>query len=117
MINLSYQYKLKLSRQQEQVIDAILDTCKSVYNYALVERKHWIKSRKCAVSACTIVSEYILPANHPYPNYYLQAENLTEAKKSYPRLKEAPSQILQQTLKTLDKAFNDMRDRGFGFPR
>ncbi len=117
MINLAYQYKLKLSRHQEREIDAILDTCKSVYNYALTERKHWIKSKKCAVNACSIVSEYIIPTDAAYPNYYLQAKNLTEAKKSYPALKEAPSQVLQQTLKTLDKAFSDMRDRGFGFPR
>ncbi|MFM6628762.1 MAG: RNA-guided endonuclease InsQ/TnpB family protein, partial [Microcystis panniformis] len=117
MITLTYQYKLKVNRQQEQEIIHILDVCKSVYNYALSERKDWLNSRKCLADHCSLVSEYIIPADEPYPNYFVQAKNLTEAKKVYPILKTVNAQVLQQVLKTLDKAFNQMKSKGFGFPR
>lgn len=117
MINLNYQYKLKLNRQQSREIDLFLDVCKSVYNYALKERKDWINSRKSPINSCSIVSEYIIAADAPYPNYNNQAKNLTEAKKTNPLLQSVHSQVLQQTLKTLDKAFADMKNKSFGFPR
>ena len=39
MLSLNYQYKLKVNKQQASTIDEWLDVCKSVYNYALRERK------------------------------------------------------------------------------
>jgi putative transposase len=117
MITLTYQYKLKLSRQQRNEINHILDLCKSVYNYALKERKDWYASRKSPVNCCSLVSEYIIPAKAPFPNYNNQAKSLTEAKKNDFSLKSVNAQVLQQTLKTLDRAFFEMKSRGFGFPR
>ena len=114
VITLTYQYKLKVNRQQQREIVHILDVCQSVYNYALAQRKDWINSRKCPVDRCSLVSEYIIPANKPYPNYFAQAKNLTEAKKAYPILKTVNAQVLQQVLKTLDRAFSDMKSKGFG---
>jgi putative transposase len=117
VITLTYQYKLKVNRQQEREIVHILDVCKSVYNYALSERKDWLNSRKSLADRCSLVSEYIISADEPYPNYFVQAKNLTEAKKIYPILKTVNAQVLQQVLKTVDKAFSDMKSKGFGFPR
>lgn len=117
MITLTYQYKLKLNKQQTEDIEHILTVCKSVYNYAVAERKHWYASRHSPINSCSIRSEYIIPADTPYPNYNNQAKNLTIAKKSYPELKSVNAQVLQQTLKTVDKAFTDMKSKGFGFPR
>ncbi len=57
MINLTYQFRLDLNRQQELEIEQILDVCRSVYNYALVERKHWLRSRKSPINSCSIISE------------------------------------------------------------
>ncbi len=37
--------------------------------------------------------------------------------RSMPYLKSVNAQVLQQTLKTLDKAFADMKAKGYGFPR
>ena len=51
------------------------------------------------------------------PNYHKQAKQLTEAKNQYPQLKTVHSQVLQQVLRTLDRAWDDMKARGFGFPR
>ncbi|MGL6282116.1 MAG: RNA-guided endonuclease InsQ/TnpB family protein, partial [Microcoleaceae cyanobacterium] len=117
MINLTYQYKLDLNRQQELEIDNILEVCRSVYNYALTERKHWLRSRKSPVNSCSLVLEFIIPADQPYPNYHIQAKNLTIAKRDNQDLKSVNAQVLQQTLKTLDKAFADMKSQGRGFPR
>lgn len=117
MITFTYGYKLKLTRHQEREIDHILDVAKTVYNYALRERKDWLKSRKVLADRCSLVQEYIIPPDAPYPNYSRQAKNLTEAKKNYPRLKSVHSQVLQQTLKTLDRAFGDMKAQGKGLPR
>jgi putative transposase len=88
-----------------------------VWNFALRERKDWISSRKCEVNACSLISEYIIGADAPYPNYHKQAKSLTEAKKTCLELKDINAQVLQQVLRTLDRAFEDMRGRGFGFPR
>jgi len=117
VINLTYQFKLDLNRQQELEIENILEVCRSVYNYALTERKHWLHSRKSPVNSCSIISEYIIPADQPYPNYQVQAKNLTIAKRDNEDLKSVNAQVLQQTLKTLDKAFTDMKSQGRGFPR
>lgn len=117
MINLTYQYKLKLNKQQTQEIDHILTVCKSVYNYAMSERKSWYHSRKSLVDRCSIHSEYIIPADAPYPTYNYQAKQLTIAKKTNQDLKSVNAQVLQQTLKTLDRAFSDMKSKGYGFPR
>ncbi len=91
--------------------------CRKVWNFALRERKDWINSRKSPVNACSIVSEYIIPADEPYPNYNTQAKSLTYAKKQYPELKTVNAQVLQQVLRKLETAFIDMKRKGMGFPR
>jgi putative transposase len=117
VITLNYQYKLNLNKHQEAQIEYVLDVCKSVYNYALRERKDWLNSRKSPRDRCSLFGEYIIPADTPYPNYNHQAKQLTLAKKNNPKLQSVNAQVLQQVLKTLDKAFADLKARGFGFPR
>jgi putative transposase len=117
VITITYQFKLKLTCQQTQEIENILAVCRQVYNFALAERKAWLKSRKSPVNACSIISEYIIPVDTPYPNYFVQAKALTIAKQSLESLRSVNAQVLQQTLKTLDKAFTDMKAKGNGFPR
>ena len=117
MLTLTFQYKLKVNQRQAQVIDQWLDVCRSVYNYALRERKDWVKSRKCLIDRCSIESEYIIPAESKRPTYASQCKSLSHAKKENPNLKIPQSQVLQQTLKQLETAFVNMWERGFGFPR
>ncbi|MGB3190773.1 MAG: transposase, partial [Limnoraphis sp.] len=45
------------------------------------------------------------------------AANLTKAKKTNPEIKKVNAQVLQQVLKTLERAFNSMKEKGYGFPR
>ena len=88
-----------------------------LFYFALAYRKDWCKSRKSPINACSIEREYIMSVDEPFPNYHVQAKQLTEAKKTSDFLKSANAQVLQQTLRTLDRAWDDMKNRGFGFLR
>ena len=117
MLTMTYQYKLSLTPEQIATIDQNLDVCRSVWNFALRQRKDWCASRKSPVNACSIRSEYIISAEEPFPNYQKQAQQLTKAKNQYPQLKTVHSQVIQQVLRTLDRAWDEMKARGFVFPR
>ena len=117
MLNLSYEFKLKPTQEQVQEIEHILTVCRKVWNYALRSRKDWLKSRKSPVNACSIVSEYIMSPDEPYPNYAKQCKALTEAKKIFGSLKTVNAQVLQQVLRRLETAFLDMQRKQMGFPR
>ena len=65
MITLTYQYKLKPTKQQAEEIERILEVCRKVWNYALAERKDWINARRCLVNACSLRGEYIIAADAP----------------------------------------------------
>ena len=117
MLNLTYSYRLYPDAiQSAQMLDW-MEQCRRVYNYALRERKDWMNSRKCQVNACSRSEEYIIPASTPYPNYYAQKRNLTQARKIFPEFDAVHSQVLQEALARLDKSFRFMQQREFGFPR
>jgi putative transposase len=88
-----------------------------VWNFALRERKDWYNSRSGEINACSLILEYIIPADAHRPTYVQQCKSLTAAKKEYPDLKIPHSQVLQQTLKILETALVSMWERKFGFPR
>jgi putative transposase len=117
MLTMTYEYKLQPTTKQIVTIEQTLLVCRSVWNFALRQRKDWCASRKSPINACSIQSEYIISASEPFPNYHKQAKQLTEAKNQYSQLKSVHSQVLQQVLRTLDRAIDDMKARGFGFPR
>lgn len=114
---LTYEFRLKPTKQQQDIFEDWLETNRRVYNYALAERKDWYHSRSCQVDACSIKSEYIIPADSPRPNYASQCKSLTQARKELPSLERVHSQVLQQTLKRLESAFTSMWEFSTGFPR
>jgi putative transposase len=78
MLNLTYNYKLKPTKKQIEIIEHNLNVCKSVWNNALYMRKLWYKSRSCQINKCSLQSEYIV---EPFeaPNYHIQSAELTLA--------------------------------------
>jgi putative transposase len=94
-----------------------METCRIAYNYALREIKDWCNSRKCQIDRCSLTQEYIIPADAPFPSEVNQLNALPKAKKVFPRLGEVPSQVLQQAIKQLHKAWENFQKRQFGFPR
>ncbi len=117
MINFNYEYRIYPKPSQEETLLRWLCVCKRVYNYCLAERKDWIKSRKSPVNQCSLVNEYITAADKKYPDYYYQKRQLTEAKKTNPELKQVQSQVLQEIVGKVDKAFRVFHNKGYGFPR
>lgn len=117
MLSLTYTYRIYPDLAQETRMLTWMEQCRRVYNYALAERRDWIKSRKCQINACSLRQEYIIPAGTPYPDYYKQQNALTLAKEKIVEFQDVQSQVLQDALKRLDRAFKFMRERGFGFPR
>jgi putative transposase len=117
MLNLTYTYQLKLTQQQSQTYEAWLETSRRVWNFALAERKDWYNSRSCRIDTCSLRSEYIIPADAPRPTFASQCKALTQARKTNPDLNAAHSQMLQQVLRRLEKAFIGMWESGRGFPR
>lgn len=117
MLTLTYEYKSLPTGEQFQLIEHTLDLCRKVWNFARRDRSYWLNSRKCSVNACSVTSEYIIPSDAPYPNYFQQAKSLTLAKKQYPELATVNAQVLQQVLRKLETAFVDMKRKGMGFPR
>ncbi|ARV62132.1 transposase [Nostocales cyanobacterium HT-58-2] len=117
MFSLTYEFRLQPTKHQIEIFQDWLEINRKVYNYALAERKDWYKSRSCQINACSLQSEYIIPADAPRPTYASQCKLLTTAKQLYPELKRVQSQVLQQTLKRLEIAFVSMWERNFGFPR
>jgi putative transposase len=117
MLNMTWEFKLEPTAEQILEIERTLSVCRKVWNFALRERKDWLNSRKCPINACSIFQEYIMPPDTPFPNYHVQAKNLTKAKEFSPELKTVNAQLLQQVLRNLDRAFEDMKSKNYGFPR
>jgi putative transposase len=116
MLNLTYNYKIQPTNKQIELIEHNLNICKSVWNHALYVRKLWYSSRSCKINQCSLFHEYIVEP-FEYPNYHTQSAELTLAKKTNTFLKSGNAQAMQQTLRKLDRAFNDMKSKGMGFPR
>ncbi len=114
---MNYRYRIYPNLTQEQLLKEWLDVCRVAYNYGLREIKDWCNSRKCMVDRCSIVHEYIIAADIPFPREVKQLNALPKAKKVFPRLGEVPSQVLQQAIKQLHRAWDGFQRVGHGFPR
>ena len=117
MFTLTYEFKIKANKRENEVFSQWLEINRKVYNYALRERKDWYESRKCAVNSCSLQKCFIMSADALRPTYASQCKQLTAAKKEYLELKIPQSQVLQQTIKRVENAFVSMWERNHGFPR
>jgi len=117
VFSLTYEFKLKPTPKQAVIFTDWLEECRRVYNYALAERKDWFKSRSCQINACSLKSQYIIPADAKRPTYANQCKALTAYRKTSPNLQRVQSQVLQQTLRRLEQAFVSMWEQSHGFPR
>src|SRR5262245_42678701 len=84
----TFKYKLKPTSEQEQTMAFVVRRCRELYNAALQERKEaW---QKCGVSV-TIAG---------------QSAQLPEVKDVRPEYRDIHSQVLQDVLTRLDRAFH-----------
>ena len=89
----AYRYKLEPNKSQRYALARTLDVCRELYNDCLYQRKLQQISR------------------------YEQSKQLTQLKAEFLVYKNVYSQVLQNVLDRLDKAFKSFFRSGFGFPR
>jgi putative transposase len=83
----AFKYRLSPTKQQEQTLLFVLRRCRHLYNSALEERKAFYQMRRKSLG------------------YSAQAAELAEIKAAYPAYADIYSQVLQDVLRRLDKAF------------
>jgi putative transposase len=84
----AYKYKMKTNKKFVAKCEQTLDLCRELYNAALQERRDAYKINGLSI------------------NYHAQAIQLPEIKKTRQDLTQVHSQVLQDTLRRLDKAFD-----------
>jgi putative transposase len=102
-------------------METTLELLRRQYNYRLAERFSWWELNRCDINSCSIVSCSIAPLKNR-PTYVSQANDLPNSKELFPEDKQIYSQVLQECLKGVDKAFDrfvkpDATGKRFGKPR
>jgi putative transposase len=116
-----YQYKLKPDTKQKAVIDNWLELLRRHYNYRVAERLNWYEQNRCDINSCSLVVCY-LPQLKDNPDYYSQKRDLVKTKELFPEFKEIYSQVLQNCVERVKKAFDryqkgDKNKKKSGKPR
>jgi putative transposase len=83
----AFKYKLKPTTQQEQALDCTLMLCRHMYNAAIGERREAWRIRGVSVT------------------YYQQKAELPGIKEAMPEYREIHSQVLQDVVLRVDRAF------------
>ncbi len=104
MMTRTYKYRVYPTTQQATTLTQWLTTCRLLYNNALAARKDAWHTHQQSVT------------------YYEQATQLQVAKQTNPCLKVVHSQVLQDTLRRLDKTFSNFfrrlkKGEKAGYPR
>ncbi|OOC54119.1 MULTISPECIES: RNA-guided endonuclease InsQ/TnpB family protein [Nocardiopsis] len=89
-----FRYRLAPTGEQAGLCQVYGDICRAVWNTGLHQRREAVR-------------RWQRGQDLPFCGYHLQARQLAEAKTEEEWLKAAPSHILQQTLRDLDRACRD----------
>ncbi len=116
----SYQYKLRSTKEQQNIIDNTLDMLRCQYNYQLGQRFDWYEQNRCSIDRCPLVCH--LPELKEKPTKSSQEKSLVQLKKERPWYKKIHSQVLQEVSKRVDLAFErwlkgDTNGKKSGRPR
>jgi len=104
-MQLAYRYRLYPNKEQTQRLQSTLNTCRFLYNSALEERREAYRLQRVSLG------------------YRHQQNELPDCKAEAPELHDVYSQVLQATLKRLDRAFQNFfrrvkdGDKKPGYPR
>lgn len=119
-MKISYQLRLKPTKEQKQIIDKTLEMLRFQYNYLLAQRFDWYERNRCPIDRCPLVCH--LPELKESPNYYNQKASLVQMKKDRPWYKSIHSQVLQEVPKKVEITFDrwlkgDCNGKRSGKPR
>ncbi len=87
MVTLTKKFAIKPTKNQEQILWELAETCRLLYNHALAERKYLYEAYKHQVT------------------YKEQQNSLPQIKQLFPRYKQVYSKVLQMTLRKVDSAY------------
>jgi putative transposase len=77
----AYQYRLRLTKDQQATIDQWLELARRQYNYRLAERFNWWEQNRCGINACPLICH--LPELKDRPDFYSQKRDLVNFKKLF----------------------------------
>lgn len=94
---LTLEYRIRPTKEQEDLMLRWLELLRLHWNYALGKRLDWLYGSRCLIDRCSIVSEQIgdIPER---PSHYSQCGDLKQTKKLFPEYKTIYSQVQQQNL-------------------
>jgi putative transposase len=97
-----------------------LESLRRQYNYRLAERFNWWEQHRCDINACPLIC--YLPELKDNPDYYSQKRDLVNSKALFPEYKLIHSQVLQNCIERVKKAFErflkgDSNGKKSGRPR
>jgi len=101
----AYKYKLRPNKAQAHQFDEWLNLLRMQYNYRLAERFNWFESTRCPINSCSLVSCSIAQIVEQ-PDYYWQKRDLLNTKKLFPEYGQIHSQVLQDCIGRVKKAFD-----------
>jgi len=121
----SYKFRMYPTKKQEVKLHKTLDTCRNLYNNSLEERIRAYELKELTIPQIikkhSLLSKSIIKLREK-DNYVSQANGLSKLKIEHYEYKEVFSQVLQDVLKRLDKAYQNffrrVKDKeNPGFPR
>lgn len=119
-MRIAYQYRLKPTYEQRCLMNRWLEMLRCQYNYLLADRFDWWEMNRTPVNACPLVCSIAKPREQP--DYYNQKRSLVPLKQDRPWYKDVHSQVLQDMVKRVGKAFDrfvkgDSNGKRSGKPR
>ncbi len=101
---LTYQYKLNPTNDQAATMALWGELLRRHWNYALGQRKEWLRRTRQSIDRCSIMSEPIgeIPEK---VDYYTQASGLRQTKELFSEYRSIYADCQQQNLMRLDKAW------------
>jgi putative transposase len=103
------------------MLDNWLELLRRQYNYRVAERLNWREQNRCDINSCSLIVCH-LPELKQQPDYYSQKRDLIKTKELFPEFKEIHSQVLQDGVDRVKKAFDryqkgDIKGKKSGRPR
>ncbi len=116
----AYQYRLRPTPSQVATMSEWLNLLRRQYNYRLGERFDWWEQNRCDVNACPLICH--LPELKDNPDFFSQKRGLVNSKALFPEYKQIHSQVLQNCIERVKKAFDrflsgDSNGKKSGRPR
>jgi putative transposase len=101
-------------------MDQWLELLRKQYNYRLAERFNWWEQNRCDINACPLICH--LPELKDRPDFYSQKRDLVKTKALFPEYRAVHSQVLQNCIERVHKAFDrwlkgDRNGKRVGRPR